>query len=104
MAETVAPIISDAVTQANVKVLADAPAIAVGSLYQVLASSMALSIQNAVSAQQQLNMASQAATILGVSTLYAVDIATTAEPEEKIDMGDFVRLLIESQAATGGGR
>lgn len=40
---------------------------------------MGLSIQNAVSAQQQLNMASQAASILGVSTLYAVDIATTVE-------------------------
>ncbi len=47
--------ITDAVTQANVKVLGDAPAQALGTLYQSIAQSIALSAQNAVSAQQNAN-------------------------------------------------
>ena len=39
--------ITDAVTQANVKVLADAPAMALGSLYQSMAQASGLAAQNA---------------------------------------------------------
>jgi len=45
--------ITDAVTQANVKVLGDAPAMAMGSIFQSLAHSTGILYQNAVSAQQQ---------------------------------------------------
>ena len=44
--------ITDSVTQANVKVLADAPAMALGNLYQMVSTSLGLAAQNAVSAQQ----------------------------------------------------
>ena len=47
--------ITDSVTQANVKVLGDAPATAIASLYQVMAHSVGLSIQNAVANQQNMN-------------------------------------------------
>jgi Killing trait len=47
--------ITDAVTQSNVNVLASAPAMALGSLYQAMASSMSLAAQNATYAQQQAN-------------------------------------------------
>lgn len=47
--------ITDAVTQANVKVLADAPAVAMGSLYQTLAQAAGTAAQNAVAHQQNAN-------------------------------------------------
>lgn len=47
--------ITDAVTQANVKVLGDAPAMAMGSVFQTLAYSVGLSFQNAVANQQNMN-------------------------------------------------
>jgi hypothetical protein len=65
--------ITDAVTQANVKVLGDAPAMALGTVYQVLAQATGLSMQNAVNAQQQMNVLNQAVTTQGVSLLYSID-------------------------------
>ena len=47
--------ITDAVTQTNVNVLGDAPAQAMGTLFQVAAQAAGLSLQNAVSNQQNLN-------------------------------------------------
>ena len=52
--------ITDAVTQANVKVLADAPAMAMGSLYQTIAQAAGLAAQNATANQQAANQVSQA--------------------------------------------
>jgi len=47
--------ITDAVAQTAVGVLAEAPAVAVGSLYQAAAHSNGLAMENAVSNQQNLN-------------------------------------------------
>ncbi len=47
--------ITDAVTQSNVKVLGDAPAIAMGAIYQTAAQAAGLAAQNAVSNQQNVN-------------------------------------------------
>ena len=49
--------ITDAVTQANVKVLGDAPAMAMGAIYQSLAHSTGILYENATSSQQQLAIA-----------------------------------------------
>lgn len=73
--------ITDAVTQANVKVLGEAPAMAMGTVYQVMAQSVGLSMQNAVSAQQQMNTIAQASTAQGVNLIYSV-------PTE-LELGDF---------------
>ena len=67
--------ITDAVTQANVKVLAESPALSLSNLYQTISQSLSLSAQNAVMAQQQSNIVHQAATTQGVSLLYSVDTA-----------------------------
>ncbi|GAA5241215.1 hypothetical protein BMMON2_40370 [Burkholderia mallei] len=45
--------ITDSVTQANTKVLGDAPAIAMGNLYQATAQALANTAHNATNAQQQ---------------------------------------------------
>ncbi|WP_338847203.1 RebB family R body protein [Massilia sp. W12] len=65
--------ITDAVTQANVKVLGEAPAMAMGDIYQSLAHSIGLSMQNAVQSQQQQQMLSQAASTMGLLQLYGMN-------------------------------
>lgn len=62
--------ITDAVTQTSVKVLGEAPAMALSSVYQSMAHSLGLMFQNAVAAQQQQNTLAQAATTQGVVLLY----------------------------------
>ena len=64
--------ITDSVTQANVETLGSAPAIAMGNLYQATAQALANAAHNATLAQQQMNMAAQAATTAGVAMLYAI--------------------------------
>ncbi len=66
------PQVTDAITQTNVTVLGEAPAMALGSLYQTLANSVALASMNAVYTQQQMNMAQQAATTQGVALLLSI--------------------------------
>lgn len=76
--------ITDSVTQANVKVLGDAPAMALGSLYQATAQALANAAHNATNSQQQSNVTAQAATTMGVATLYSIDTASTAKATEAI--------------------
>jgi len=68
--------ITDSITQANTKVLGDAPAMAMGNLYQATAQALSLAALNATNAQQQSNMSAQATTTMGVTTLYSIDTAT----------------------------
>ncbi len=71
--------ITDSVTQSNVKVLGDAPAMALGSLYQATAQAMGNAAHNATSAQQQAGITAQAATTMGVATLYSLDVAAAGK-------------------------
>ncbi|AJK50284.1 RebB family R body protein [Burkholderia plantarii] len=76
--------ITDSVTQANTKVLGDAPAIAMGNLFQATAQALANAAHNATNAQQQSYVTSQAATTMGVSTLYSLDTAADGIATSKI--------------------
>ncbi|SIT25128.1 MULTISPECIES: RebB family R body protein [Chryseobacterium] len=76
--------ITDAVTQANVKVLGEAPAMAMGNLYQAMAHSTGILFQNAVSAQNQQNILAQAATTQGVMQIYSIDTAADGIAASKI--------------------
>lgn len=76
--------ITDAVTQTNVKVLGEAPAIAMGNLYQSMAHSTGILFQNAVSAQNQQNILAQAATTQGVMQIYSIDTAADGIGTSKI--------------------
>jgi hypothetical protein len=69
--------ITDSVTQANVKVLGDAPAVALGNLYQATAQALANAAHNATNGQQQSYVTAQAATTMGVTTLLSIDTAST---------------------------
>jgi len=70
-ATDVNPQITDAVAQTSLKVLAEAPAEALGTLYQSLAQASGLAMQNAVTAMQQGNVTAQAATTMCVQRLLA---------------------------------
>ncbi len=76
--------ITDSVTQANTKVLGDAPAVAMGNLYQATAQALANAAHNATIAQQQSYVTAQSATTMGVATLYSIDTATTAVASKEI--------------------
>lgn len=67
--------VTDSVTQANVKVLGDAPAIAMGNLFQSTAQALSMAAHNATNAQQQAYVTAQAATTMGVATLFSLDTA-----------------------------
>ena len=69
--------ITDSVTQANVEVLGTAPATAMGNLFQATSQALANAAHNATMAQQQSNITAQAATTMGVATLYGIDTAST---------------------------
>jgi hypothetical protein len=76
--------ITDSITQANVKVIAESPAMAMGSLYQSLAHSTGILFENAVAAQQQQNTLAQAAANMGVMQIYSLDTTAAAGATEKI--------------------
>ena len=69
--------ITDSVTQANVQVLGDAPAVAMGNLFQATSQALANAAHTATTAQQQANITAQAATTMGVNLLYSIDTAST---------------------------
>ncbi|MGY5796498.1 RebB family R body protein [Rheinheimera faecalis] len=84
MAETVNSQVTDAVTQSNVKVVAEAPAMAMGTLYQSMAHSTGIMYENAVNNQNQQNILAQAATTQGVMQIYSVDTIADATAVAKM--------------------
>ena len=79
--------ITDSITQVNTKVLADAPAMALGNFYTALGLSLSNAGKSATSAEQNANIMALAATVLGVNALGAIGSAglgrTTEESIEK---------------------
>jgi hypothetical protein len=76
--------ITDAITQGDLTALGNAPAMAMGTLYQHMAHATGILFQNAVAAQQQAAITAQAATVQGVATLYSIDTAATGVATQKI--------------------
>lgn len=78
MADSVNSQITDAVTQSNVKVVAESPAMAMGTLYQSMTHSTGIMFENAVTTQNQQNIMAQAATTQGVMQIYSLDTVSDA--------------------------
>jgi hypothetical protein len=95
--------ITDAVTQSNVKVLGDAPAMAMGAIFQSLAHSTGILYENATSSQQQLAIAAQAATNQGVIQIYSLDTMAGAVAASKIGDSDVPDTLLSLLAALRAG-
>jgi hypothetical protein len=79
--------ITDSITQVNTKVLGDAPAQAMGTLYQTASAAAGIAMQNAVHAQNNLYAINNAATTEGVNLLYTSPTAASAAASTKIDAG-----------------
>ncbi|AZB10640.1 antirepresssor protein RebB [Chryseobacterium sp. G0162] len=76
--------ITDAVTQSNVKVVAESPAMALSNVYQSAAHSTGIMFENAVNSQNQQNIVTQAATTQGISQIYSLDTIADAVSMAKI--------------------
>jgi hypothetical protein len=61
--------ITDAITQSNVTTLGSSPGAALANLTNVAAQAFGLMMENAVTAQQTLNMVAQAATAKQITTI-----------------------------------
>lgn len=95
--------ITDAVTQSNVKVVGEAPAMAMGAIYQSLAHSTGILYENATSSQQQLAIAGQAATNQGVIQIYSVDTMAGAASTAKVAQSDVPDTLLALLTALRAG-
>lgn len=96
--------ITDSITQANVKVIAESPAMAMGQIYQSIAHSTGILFENAVAAQQQQNTLAQAAANQGVMQIYSLDTTAAAGATGKIAQSDvpdtMLSLLTALKAAS----
>ena len=78
MSDKVSQMITDAVTQVNLKVVGEGPAIAMGNIYQTAAHATGLMFINSVHAQNNQFMLAQAATAQGILQIYNIDTLTDA--------------------------
>ena len=90
--------ITDAVTQQNVAVLAAAPAIAMGAIYQSSAHSIGILFQNTTAAQRQASICAQAAANLGVMQIYSVNTMAAAMAARKLAQTNSTNNLITTLA------
>jgi hypothetical protein len=98
--------ITDSVTQANVEVLGNSPAMGMSAVYQSLGHSTGVLYENAVGSQQQLSIAAQAATNQGVIQIYSVNTMAGATAASKIAQSDtpstLLSLLTSLKGVEGG--
>ncbi|WP_223599389.1 RebB family R body protein [Chryseobacterium sp. GVT01B] len=76
--------ITDAITQSNVKVVAESPAMALSNVYQTAAHSTGIMFENAMTNQNQHNIVTQAATTQGITQIYSKDTIADAISIAKI--------------------
>jgi hypothetical protein len=86
--------ITDAVAQAGVEVLADAPAQALASVYQVTAQAVGLSMQNALANQQGMNSIDTSVTTQAVNLLYSIPVAAGARGTNEIFSGNALAVTL----------
>jgi len=76
--------ITDSITQANTKVIGDAPAIALGNLFIATSQALSNAAHNATNNQQQSYVTMQAATTQSVATMLSLDTASAGIATEKV--------------------
>jgi Killing trait len=79
--------ITDSITQINVKVIGESPAVAMGNLFIATSQALGNAARNAIQNQQETGKKAQAATEQGIAVLYAIDTAATGKATEEI-LGD----------------
>lgn len=80
--------IADSIAQVNTQLLGSSPAMSMGNLYMATSQALSLAALNAAQAQQQNNILAQAATVMGITTIYSIGTATLG-----VSAADLLRLL-----------
>lgn len=96
--------ITDAVTQTNVEIAGVAPAQAMATVYQNMAHSIALSIQNATLGQQQWNNANIAAFAQGLSLLFDTAPAAATGSTDLLTGNALADRLAQGEATVATGQ
>jgi len=76
--------ITDSLTQVNTKVVAEAPAMAMGNLYTSMGLAISNASLNATTAQQQAGITMQSATVQGINSLTAIGTAVLGRAAEDV--------------------
>ncbi len=79
--------ITDSVTQSNSEVLAGTPAVAGGNLMMITSHALSMSVQNALTNQQQSNLNMQSVTAQNIGAMTSIDTAVIERVDEDI-LGD----------------
>ncbi len=80
--------ITDAVTQTNLTVIGGAPAQSMGTVYQMMAQAVGVSMQNAVANQQNMNTIDNAIVSQGIAMLYSLDSMSDAKVMQEVMSGN----------------
>jgi len=95
--------IIESVEVANVKNLGDAPAMAMGMLFQGMAADMVRANQNATSNQQAVNVLQQAGIVMGVNKLLNMDPTEAISVLKGMTGNDLSQQLAALMAAISSG-
>ncbi|MBY8604636.1 MAG: RebB family R body protein [Burkholderia sp.] len=87
--------ITDAVTQTNVKVVGEAPAMATGSLYQAQSHSLSVLFENAVQQQSQSAVQLPTSTNVGTMQLYTLGPASAGAAATEIGSNGVLSVLAD---------
>lgn len=91
----------DSVVDANLKNLGDAPAIAMGSLFQTSTQNLDLAAKNAIANQQRMNEIGAAATTLSINKLINMDPGE-ASAINTVNSGEIAKALSQLGASVAG--
>ena len=86
--------ITDSITQSNLSVLGNGPAMSMGSVYQSMAHSTGILYQNSVQAQQQAAISGLAAANQGVIQIYSMNTMAAAAATSKVAQSDTTTILL----------
>ncbi len=91
--------ITDAVTQTNLAVIGGAPAQSMGTVYQMMAQAVGVSMQNAVANQQNMNTIDNAIVTQGIAMLYSMDSSSEAKATQEILSGNVNAEIVSALRA-----
>jgi hypothetical protein len=91
--------ITDAVTQSNLVVIGGAPAQSMGTVYQMMAQAVGVSMQNAVANQQNMNTIDNAIVSQGIAMLYSMDSSVEAKATQEILSGNVNAEIVSALKA-----
>ena len=91
--------ITDAITQTNLTILGGAPAQSMGTVYQVMAQAVGVSMQNAVANQHSMNTIDNAIVSQGIAMLYSLYSTADVKASQAIASGNVNAEIVSALKA-----